>query len=644
MRPILICFLIVAAIFGTVAVNPGSSWVLKNQLDMLSPSKVRNGSRNIGMPSEAVPDWLFSPSTYSGNSSDQVLARAFCLFGSERENELWSNLKQNPNDALGCAMYIRAACETVWGTPDSPRRVNRDTEDRKRRINRGIEACAIGERLEPSNVYFPLMRAMLSMFSDDIVQMQAALTSCRTKSQYSSHIREQALAFDHAALQAKGYRGEIVRMAVQSRTSLMDVSDINFLGMYINRHGSLAEKRDLVYSLSLLTKNEDAAIGILVARQAIMEACMEKVVNANGGGVGHISAVAWPDIADGFDRRIAAAKLPAIPHGTRALLQDLDQFTVAMQQYFNKNTALFEQIGQQGNWKTATGIGLAAPITAIICLMIWVPFAAIALRSAKSKFEWLRLITPHAGFALAASLVFVASESCCGEAEYAVPIVVGASLWMAGVLNLPKRVATYLIPLLAILCALPLLKTPEVELKLTILALAMAASLAANKFAKDDDRPGFAKWGSWAVLILGALSRNDLVLWGVFAFVMVTLLTGQLKEGTASRIVSALTVMISLWMICLGGVLCCEMIVVEGSPGTAVLIGTLAATLVGLLFSGKSFAIARNAACVGLVGFGVVYLMGVGLQLFENQRFINANVTLPNEANSIRAYQHHKIL
>ena len=75
MKAIVICTLIALSIVSTIALMPVSSWVFRNQVDLLARRNPNPQGGEDDM-SSTMPNWLMDPKTYAGSDQAEQFARA----------------------------------------------------------------------------------------------------------------------------------------------------------------------------------------------------------------------------------------------------------------------------------------------------------------------------------------------------------------------------------------------------------------------------------------------------------------------------------------------------------------------------------------------------------------------------------------
>lgn len=333
MKSLISCALVAIAIVITVALAPMSSWIFQNQWDLVAKG---HHNSDVGMNSEIgafVPDWLTNPETYRGEGRTLELAHVLYSNSEVRNQLLDAYNRKYPNDVLGWAVSVRRTCMMGVHFPLDPQGNPKEIDPKVlTRLKVGVKAAEAGEILEPTNGYFPLMKAEFLMELGDYSGMNAAIADAASKAHFSGHIFDEGLALEQAQVLAKGYRGELVKMNVDANILLPDYAHIKALSRYLNSKGSLVEKRDMIQTMDLMAREETTAIGMLVS-----DACVRILVSPPQNYYSSSTTPKDPLVrgyADKFDEQLKLASIIPPKKGTATIFAYLDRLRVKSQHYF----------------------------------------------------------------------------------------------------------------------------------------------------------------------------------------------------------------------------------------------------------------------------------------------------------------------
>ena len=110
MKAIFSCILVAIAIVVTIALAPMSTWIFRNQIDLLADS---HRMPDVGVGGEIgafIPEWLGNPETYNGEGKTLELAHALYSEAAKRNPLLDTYNQKYPNDVIGWAVTVRRTC------------------------------------------------------------------------------------------------------------------------------------------------------------------------------------------------------------------------------------------------------------------------------------------------------------------------------------------------------------------------------------------------------------------------------------------------------------------------------------------------------------------------------------------------------
>ena len=637
MKSILIYFCVAVAIVSTVALYPGSSWVFRNQYDLLTKQTRTDYLGSDDVVGSFVPGWVTQAATYTGPSAAEQLTHALYLHPPERGPALDLFAKRHASDPLAMASVARMTCMAGGSYPDAPKdRYQEYLKLQTPTLNNGIKACQDGERLEPNNAYFPLMRAVFSMESNQLKEMDLALKAAGQKTGYNSHLRDQVAEMEEAARIAKGYRGELVRTAVQASVLLPDFAHIKSLSRYLNRHGSLQQKRDLMQALQSMGRGEDTGIGFLVALSSFRIVLSDPVPLDDVRKVKNTDAD-WLRLVSRFDDQLRVAHIEPIEPSTLAAYNSLDKLVKAFQKYVESRTSVFDNAGRDDWSYRWTAIGIAVPFMALVALVLALPFGAIALGFSRIQSETFRAMVPHL---ICLPVVWAAWESlipCCETQKIITAAACAVGQSMLAFLRLGKRPAIALTALTALGAWLLVLQTPLVLNPLLMGFLAIYTGMAVFPWVLDPERrTQVATIGGPAIAVLSIATLDPTAILAGISYGLAVGLVWLNKHEETPKLSAWSTAIIYVILCGFAGCLVTGLWV-SGEDVKSSLIASGFICLIGsALFTRKSFATTKGAICATFGLFSLVYLLSVGLQLRENHRQSLSEINLSNEARTIR--------
>ena len=648
MRAVGICLLVAVAIIATVATFPGSSWVFKNQLDLLG-NHASQGDASFGDPiGSLVPGWVTKAETYSGTSDAQELTHALFLGSPKRMEALEHFASTHPSDPVGWAAVIRMTCMAGVGYPDEkPEDYRQFLKSQSKNLEAAINACRNGERLEPNNAYFPMMRAVFSMEANRLGEMASALRTAGSKGSYNSHLRDQIQVMEQAAQSAKGYRGEMVRTALQASVMLPDFAHVKSLSRYLNRAGSLAEKRDLIQTLHEMGKGEDAGIGFVVALGSVRNLLNDPLPVRSTDQVKHPASF-WLARASKFDEEVKTSKIGVVAPNTVEIYQGLAGLVDAFQKYVRSRQSIFDNAGAGATSMRLVAFGMIAPFVSLSGLLIAVLFGGAALALSRVKSDNFRAMVPHL-ICLPVVWIFLSVATpccdpqsssispCCESGSFPVEAAIAVGQITLALLRLRSKPAKILTAVEVVVLGLIVLQSPLLLTASSFMALAGYFVLALLPwFLSDDQRRRFASIAGGVLALLAIATLDPGAIYSGIAYGLAVGMMWVNTEGKPSK-AAAWLAGIAFVLVCAGaGMLITQRWVLAGEQSSA-LIGSLFLGLVGALgLTGKPFVVARNSICTAYLALSCIFLISVGLQVRNNSRESLAETRLLNEASNIR--------
>ena len=634
MKTTVISFLIAFAIIVTLSLMPTSSWVIKNQFDLLTETRGIDGMRSDVFEAY-IAHWVTDPKTYQGDNSDEKFAHALFSPAAGRMPLLLQYAESHPDRKFGWAMIVRMTGMMGFRDPDSTRK--RSPEDERKvtkNLETGREACLHGERLDPQNAYFPLMHASFAMQLNQRSEMSAALRTAAGCSNYSSFVSEEADTLEKAQLSAKGYRGVLMRRAIDAAIMLPDFSHMKAVARYVNGHGTLQERRDLIQTAQRMIQPSKIAIELIEAA-AIVKYAIRPPMPTTTQSNPKVTDTEWLRLASKFDDALKSGGVAPPRPGTLEIFQTLNRLSAAASEYFKELPPYLEQNFPDRNAQLWQVVLMTAPMVLLLAVVICLPLAAIGYGLTHIQSDIVMRMLPHFMFLPGWALTLI-NRGCDGCTQN-LPItgllvavvhiqlsllrlekkasIIATSLVATGFLiafmfsNLVLNSQSYVAAgLMVCLTSLPwLLDTPK-RAKVAIVAGAglAVASLVLPDFSAV---PGAVLYA----VALGAMAKN--------------------KAGGAAKFSEWITVLFFL-LVCLlaGCFLAWKALVVDSS----ILPGCLVALLGTVVFVGKQTQIPRRACSLALIGFSLLLTLFVGLQIRSDRQSSMEKNGFPNEVTEIR--------
>ena len=637
MRTIFVYLFIAVAIVSTVALYPGSSWVFLNQYDLLTKQNPANNLSNDNVVGSFVPGWVTQAETYSGPSDAEQLTHALYLHRPEREPALNQYARSHASDPVALAAVARMSCMAGGSYPDAPKeRYQEYLKLQAPSLNNAILACLGGERLEPNNAYFPLMRAVFCMESNRLADMSQALKAAGQMTGYNSHLHDQVREMEDAARLAKGYRGELVRTAVQASVLLPDFAHIKSLSRYLNRHGTLQQKRDLMQTLYMMGRGEDTGIGFLVALGSFRIALSDPVPVDEARKVNHTDAD-WLQLVSKFDDQLKAAHVQPLDPATLTEYNGLKKLVDAFQKYVESRTSMFDNAGNDGWSYRLTAIGIVVPFLALLALLLALVFGGISLGFSRIQSDVFRAMVPHIICLPIVWVVWASLISCCETQKIITGMACAVCQSTLAFMRLGKRAAIALTALTALGAWLLVLQTPLVLNPLLLGFLVLYTGMAFLPWVLDlERRQQIATLGGAAVAVLSIITLDPAAIVAGISYGIAVGLVWLNKRDETPKVASWLTAVTYVLLCGTGGCLITAVWVAGGDFKSSIWAAGFVGLVGSALFVRKSFATTKAAICASLAVFSGVYLLSVGLQLRENHRQSLSELNLANEARNIR--------
>jgi len=640
LRSLIISILIALSVVATIAIMPGSRWIFQNQVD-LAYRRVfvdsRSSSNDNDLIEAFMPAWLTDPNTYKGNNPSEELTHAMLLHDSARIDALKHYTSQYPVNPLGWAVMVRMVCILGGRPPDSPPGKDPAHErDQLSMFTLGREACLKGEALDQSNAFFPLMQAVFDMELGHLAEMDAALRLAATKPTYDGYLRQMSDAMDKAQVLAKGYRGEVVKTGMAANILLPEFSHIRSLARYLNRKGTLAEKRDLIQATYAMSKGGEVAIAFLVA-YADLRLVLRDPIPLDSKTTPKFTDDEYLVLASRFDSKLRAANIvPPMP-GTLEIYQRLSRLVKAFQKYVQTLPSIYQQEGPD-EWSFRWAMfRMVSPYGALGSLLFSGIVALMAWGFTRIKSDTFRAMAPHLLWIPATVAVrFLLPPDTHEVAETGV--LLGATQLTLAFMRLRKHEAVFLSGFVAF-AVLYVIEGLVIEGTLAWLTAAFCLAGAVLPWVLDlEKRIRIATIGGALIAALSFFVSDGYaavagIIYGISVGILwvpksgLTPKTTQWLSGILFFLVVAAVSIPITWSMVLN-----QGAGFGGNLMAVFFLGIFAA----IMFVGKPIKTARISACVSLLFFSAAYLVTVGLEIRANRSQSQSSISITNEADNVR--------
>lgn len=450
----LACICALGAFLMALAVLPSTSWVVREFLDELAGGWRTSGqAAGVSSIRFVTPETLGPATDDPGKDDDTVFLKLLTptpqesVVGTgskavlERRTQLYSLcMKQHTPEYL--VQFIRQATRTAFVTSKPrPKQAEDLALNQLRRLI--VTATVEGERLQPTNGYFPLMRAGQLLELGDRTGAIQALVQASDSSTFSDYPTLESNVRYQWLVAHQGYRGEQMRIWCSSMVALADVSSMRTTCVRLLDTNDRRMRIATAKVGALMMRQSSVLIGVLVGRADIAMAAVPEVKR------GH--EVKVEDVRRGlesFAPELSANAAASIANAYQALsppliFGDMD------------NESLFESMRPVQGGAVLTAIVAAGLIIAWVWLRVRFP----ALGSAAPYLVWLALIETAAVqsesrmeglFMLGAVLALPAFFDRTRRAADLVGLVwaVGAFVFGVGTIFLPLIAGAFLICLI----------------------------------------------------------------------------------------------------------------------------------------------------------------------------------------------------
>ncbi|HEY3779682.1 MAG TPA: hypothetical protein VGL56_01265 [Fimbriimonadaceae bacterium] len=635
MKPLAICAAIALAIIATVAIVPSSSWVFKNDADiLLEHRQLGNGYVPDNEFELVVPQWAYEPQTYSGSAASEQFTRALLQQGGQNKVDAMARYTSSfPDDPVGWAALIRCVCRQGGRMPDEPVESDPLTEGADEAFKTGREAAIKGASLEPNNAFFTLMEATFDCQLGLLSKVPDALTRAAAKTSYDSHIFDQAQQMDRALDLEKGYRGQLVKASLWAGVDLPEFSHIRSFGKYLNRTGSLKEKRDMIQVADLISRKSDTLIEIYIALAWIHSAIgppIQKDYLRSEHGPGD-----WSALSTKFDSHLASAHISPPTDGTARIQKKISDLTERGKDYVNTVDSGMARINVQ-----AYGRPIMA-LAALVCIILFGLGAWFFTRIHSATF--IKTV-PHL-VCIPAWIAF-AIVTQTSEGIFVAGLFFGIVQFVLALTYLPDFPARLLTATTVVVFSF-LLASPLVLDSLFIFAYCICIAVAILTWFLN--RELRSRWALIAGLALSAISLAALVYafeaqdpyyasisFPGVAFLIALATRIKLRVKVANNVALVLGIIGFLLACGFAGAFFGEALFFHGAPGAGLVAILLIAILGAMVFTGRSLVFLKWACCTSLVVFSLAYLFAVGGELRADAQIHLPTTKASREAEVVR--------
>ncbi len=637
MKALLVCLSVSIAIFLMVAIMPGSEWVFKNGLDMVGG----NDSADSGsdMAYRFAPKWLTDPNTFTGKDAPEELMHALLLEDDPRIQALQMYATDHPNDPVTWAVAARMACIRSGAAPDEPNKLDAsDWKASKSAFEAGLEESIKGELVEPDNAYFPLLRAVFDMYLGHLDDMQQALHAAASKSHYNDHAIDQALAMERAELSAKGYRGEIIKTLIDASILFPDLSHMKQLAKFLNRKGSLQERRDMVQTSALMGNGASTIIEMLVASADVrILVSPARPLDASWHAT---SDEEYRQEEVAFQDQLAKGGVPQTVPSVAEISDKLDRLSKASKQYVDSMPSIYEEAGQDEQSFSLAFFEAMAPSMLLVAFVI-AAFSAIgAWLFGLIQSDTFRRMLPHLlCLPMWFLLVFFDRDSPVNNAG----LFLGLAQLFLAFLYLKKGPAIAL-SVLGVIAVLGLIMDSPTATYMTVpeAGILVCAILIAILpwFLPVERRSLFATYAGAGVALLsfvaGFSAGGASAAVGALVYVLARLLLWEKEPGIPRKwTLVAVSILLPLLVLGAAGFYIWRLSLNNGY--WAPVFGAVLIMLPGMaFFTGKPVRLARLATCVSFVAISALYLVAAGLEVRSNHQAGLSSSNLLHEAANVR--------
>ncbi len=635
MKTTVVSFLIACAIIATLTLMPASSWVIRNQLDLLSETRSSDGMR-ADVFEAFIAHWVTDPATYHGENSDEKFAHAMFSPVERRMPELIQYAQSHPDSKFGWAMIVRMTGMMGFRDPDSlQKRSAADDLKAQKNLEIGRQACLHGERLDPQNAYFPLMHASFAMQQKHRSEMSAALRTAAACPNYSSFVAEEADTLERAQKSAKGYRGVFMRRAIDAAIMLPDFSHMNALARYVNRHGWLQERRDMIQTAQRMI--EPAKISIeVIESAAIVKYSIRPAIPASIKSLPKVTDTEWLRLAGRFDSSLIEAHVVPPQPGTLEIFQQLNRFSAAARKYFETLPPYLEESFPDRNAQLWQLVLMTAPMVLLIAIVICLPLAALGSRLSLVQSDIVTRMLPHFMFLPSWGLTLFISRGCegCNQNLPVAGLLVGIVQIQLALLRLEKKASIVATTLGATCFLVAFLFSNLVLNPLSYVAAGFMVLISTLPWlVSTPNREKIATIAGTVLAVASVFVPDSFAILGAILYGVALCAFAKNKSGVVSKVGEWTTVLFFL-LTCLfaGGLVAWKALVVDSS----IVPGCIIALLGTVVFVGKQGQISRRAASLGLVGFSLLLTLFVGLQIRSDRQLSSNKDGFPNEVTEIR--------
>jgi len=269
------------ALFGglgilvATAILPQTSWIFKNQVDLLSNGWQLNGVVvGDGDPNAVFPEHIMRPATWSGTGRAELAKWLNPIPGSDsfdiRTARIRAYCESHRGEVGAWAQLVRTLSITAALPSEHPQPPDSKHEAYLREL---VKACDQAARLDSDNVFFPFTKATaLYRLGDEPGSFQA-LHQAGEATKYDDYTNYAVETFRQALNDTYGYRGNLVGTQILAMITFPHFATYR---AFVKRVAQEARaKKDFATLDALLSVGRhmvlqtDSVIGVFVARTVL---------------------------------------------------------------------------------------------------------------------------------------------------------------------------------------------------------------------------------------------------------------------------------------------------------------------------------------------------------------------------------------
>jgi hypothetical protein len=598
------------AVLLVIWVAPQSRWSPKNHFDVFA------GRWKPGFYGpEVQPVYLLDSENYTSQDFETRLLRAI---SKSTHEEIFPLADERPNDPSLQAHALRLG--SVWArvhppttpalSPDMARTRAQVTED-------VIRIASRGEKIEPENGFFPLIKAVALWSKGEKTAARAALQEAVNCSRFDEHLLDEADLRIRVLERHHGYRGELVRMFELASVLLPHYAVINTLGEAINKEGTLQDRRNWLTVARKLADETSVGIGILVAVKMAYHAVTPKEAVARQGIWRREDALAS---ARRFDAQLRSGGVTSD-----------DSAVEIIERLLALRDQASEFVFQEGPFRSVRYVLFTSSILA--ALLIGIPAALLVAGMHRRVSESMRPILLHLAAAAAWLLILVFATS---SGESLLPNVALLHLVLAFFYG-RRSTALVAVSISFLLSLVPAYDGIMSDRFLDLLPTVALVALGAFVMKASDQYRSLWAGRMGLMLSLAGLLVSIIIPYAIVPAVIYALgywWNRSRKPGPARERPVLAAVTVTILALLAGAFFILTVTRAHDSVTFSLVTFLLAVVILGIV----ALNVAPTLNSVGIAAFGIsiLYMGGVALELMENSSMRLANAGFVQEAEAIR--------